>query len=197
MYVTFVPNRSSPPAILLRESYRQVGKVKNRTLANLSGWPPQRIEALQRLLRGEEAGPSAAQPFEITRSRPHGHVAAVVGTLRKIGLHTVIGSQPSRQRGLVEAMIAARILEPRSKLATARGLDPQTMLNTLAEVLGVEGADEDELYEAMDWLVGRQQRIETALAKRHLCEGTLVLYDVSSTYFEGRHCPLADRKSVV
>ena len=191
MYVTVVPNRSSPPAILLRESYREAGKVKNRTLANLSRWPPERIEALRRVLCGEEAGASAAEPFEITRSRPHGHVAAVVGTARKIGLHTLIASQPSRQRGLVEAMIAARIVEPRSKLATARGLDPQSLLNTLAELLAVEGADEDELYEAMDWLLGRQQRIETALAKRHLSDGTLVLYDVSSTYFEGRHCPLA------
>jgi hypothetical protein len=191
MYVTVVPNRSSPPAILLRESYREAGKVKNRTLANLSRWPPERIEALRRVLRGEQPGASTAEPFEITRSRPHGHVAAVVGTLHKIGLHTVIGPQPSRQRGLVEAMIAARILEPRSKLATARGLDPKSLLSTLAEVLEVQGADEDELYEAMDWLLGRQQRIEAALAKRHLSDGTLVLYDVSSTYFEGRHCPLA------
>ncbi len=191
MYVTVVPNRSSPPAILLRESYRQAGKVKNRTLANLSGWPAERIEALRGVLRGESVSPSAAQAFEITRSLPHGHVAAVVGTLRKIGLHSVIASQRSRQRDLVEAMIAARILDPRSKLATARGLDPQTMSSTLAEVLCVEGADEDELYGAMDWLVGRQQRIEAALAKQHLSDGTLVLYDVSSTYFEGRHCPLA------
>ncbi len=191
MYVTTVPNRSSPPAILLRESYREAGKVKNRTLANLSHWPAERIEALRRVLRGEAVGSSVSSPFEIIRSRPHGHVAAVVGSLRKIGLHTLIGSRPSRQRDLVEALVAARILEPRSKLATARALEPQTMSHTLAEVLAVEGADEDELYEAMDWLVGRQQRIETALAKRHLSEGTLVLYDVSSTYFEGQHCPLA------
>ena len=191
MYVTVIPNRSSPPAILLRESYREAGKVKNRTLANLSQWPAERIEALRLVLRGEQVSSSAAQPFEITRSRPHGHVAAVVGTLRKVGLHTAIASQRSRPRDLVEAMIAARILEPGSKLATARGLDPQTISSTLAEVLGVEGADEDELYEAMDWLVGRQQRIEATLAKRHLSDGTLVLYDVSSTYFEGRHCTLA------
>lgn len=191
MYVTVVPNRSSPPAILLRESYREAGKVKNRTLANLSQWPAARIEALRRVLRGEAVVSSVTSPFEITRSRPHGHVAAVVGILRKIGLHTVIASQRSRQRDLVEAMVGARILEPRSKLAMARGLEPQTMSNTLAEVLAVEGADEDELYEAMDWLLGRQQRIETALAKQHLSDGTLVLYDVSSTYFEGRHCPLA------
>ena len=190
MYVVAIPNRGSPPAILLRESYREAGKVKNRTLANLSQWPAERIEALRRVLRGESVSPPAAEAFEITRSQPHGHVAAVVGTLRRIGLPAVIASQRSRQRDLVEAMIAARILEPRSKLATARGLTPQTMSSTLAEVLCVEGADEDELYEAMDWLLGRQQRLEAALAKRHLSDGTLVLYDVSSTYFEGRHGPL-------
>jgi len=193
MYVTVVPNRSSPPAILLRESYREAGKVRNRTLANLSQWPADRIEGLRRVLRGETPGPSTSQPFEIIRSRPHGHVAAVVGTMHRVGLHTVIAAQRSRQRDQVEAMITARILEPASKLATARGLDPQTRSTTLAEVLGVEGADEDALYETMDWLVGRQERIEAALAKQHLSEGTLVLYDVSSTYFEGRHCPLAKR----
>lgn len=196
MYVAVVPNRSSPPAILLRESYREDGKVKNRTLANLSHWPAERIEGLRQLLRGavRVGSPSEGrleESFEVVRSRPHGHVAAVVGTLRRVGLDTLLASRRSRQRELCVAMIAARILEPCSKLATARGFDPQTQLSTLGEVLGVEAADEDELYAAMDWLLPRQGRIEQQLAQRHLGEGTFVLYDVTSTYFEGRRCPLA------
>jgi len=196
MYVAVVPNRSSPPAILLRESYREGGKVKNRTLANLTHWPAERIEGLRQLLRGElragsPSGRRLEESFEVVRSRPHGHVAAVVGTLRRVRLDTVLASRGSRQRELCVAMIAARILEPCSKLATARGFDPQTQLSTLGEVLGVEATDEDDLYAAMDWLLPRQGRIEQQLAKQHLGEGTFVLYDVTSTYFEGRRCPLA------
>ena len=196
MYVAVIPNRSSPPAILLRESYREGGKVRNRTLANLSHWPAERIEGLRQLLRGEPrvgspSGRRLEESFEVVRSRPHGHVAAVVGTLRRLGLDTLLASRRSRQRELCVAMIAARILEPCSKLATARGFDPHTQLSTLGEVLGVEAADEDELYAAMDWLLPRQGRIEEQLAQRHLGEGTFVLYDVTSTYFEGRRCPLA------
>jgi transposase len=196
MYVAVVPNRSSPPAILLRESYREGSQVKNRTLANLSHWPAERIEALRQLLRGEPraaalSGRRLEEGFEVVRSRPHGHVAAVVGTLRRVGLDSLLASRRSRPRELCVGMIAARILEPCSKLATARGFDPQTQLSTLGEVLRVEAADEDELYAAMDWLLPRQGRIEQQLAKRHLGEGTFVLYDVTSTYFEGRHCPLA------
>lgn len=189
MYVAVVPNRGSPPAILLRESYREGRSVRTRTLANLSHWPSAQIETLRRVLRGETlVAPEDA--FEIVRSRPHGHVAAVVGTLRRLGLEQVIASRPSRQRSLVVGMIAARLLAPASKLATARGFDPRTQHSTLGEVLGLEAASAEDLYEAMDWVVARQGRIEAALARRHLQEGALVLYDVTSVVYEGKTCPL-------
>jgi transposase len=194
MYVAVIPNRTSPPAILLRESYREGRTVKNRTLANLSHWPAEQIEALRDVLRGGPARrPSGRLEdcFDVLRSRPHGHVAAVVGTLRRLGVDALLGSRRRRERDLCLAMIAARILDPGSKLATARGLGADGGHTTLGEMLGVEGADEDELYAAMDWLLPRQERIEEELAKRHLGEGTFVLYDVTSTYFEGRRCPLA------
>ena len=190
MYVDTVPNRSSPPAILLRESVREGGKIRKRTLANLSSWSAAKIDALRRLLRGETLIP-AADAFETVRSRPHGHVAAVLGALRRIGLEMLLGAKRRRERDLCVAMIVARILEPRSKLATARALGAETLHSTLGEVLEAETVDEDELYAAMDWLLERQGRIEKQLAARHLSAGTLVLYDVTSTYFEGRHCPLA------
>jgi transposase len=190
MYVEAVPNRNSPPAILLREATREGKKIRKRTLANLSAWPANRIDALRRLLKGEALVP-ASGALHITRSLPHGHVAAVLGTMQRIGLDKAIDSTGSRRRSLALAMIAARILEPRSKLALARGLDAQTAASSLAETLGLATADEDDLYAAMDWLLERQPRIEKRLAKRHLTEGTVVLYDVTSTYFEGRHCPLA------
>jgi transposase len=191
MYVESVPNRNSPPAVLLRESSRQDGKIIKRTLANLSAWPAAQIESLRRVLKGESlVSPSDA--FQIQRSAPHGHVAAVVGTLRRLGLEPILARSPGPERDLVVAMIAARILEPSSKLATARGLHPETATSSLATVLGLDDAiDETQLYRALDWLLARQQSIENALAKRHLSEGSLVLYDLSSTYFEGRHCPLA------
>jgi hypothetical protein len=192
MYITAVPNRNSPPAILLRESYRESGKVKNRTLANLSSWPPAQVEALRQVLRGNASvSPPLEEAFDIIRSRPHGHVAAVVGSVRRTGLERVLGSKPSPNRELSVAMIAARLLAPSSKLATTRALGTDTGDSTLGEVLGVESATEYELYEAMDWLLAQQPRIEGALAKRHLAEGSLVLYDVTSTYFEGRQCSLA------
>ncbi len=191
MYVATIPNRNSPPAILLRESYREGAKVKNRTLANLSHWPAHKIESLRAVLRGETAPAALEQGFEIVRTLPHGHVAAALGTLRRLGLDSLLATKPSRARDLCEAMIVGRLIEPRSKLALVRSLGEQTLSSSLAQVLGASDADADELYEAMDWLLERQERIETALAKRHLTEGTLVLYDVSSTYFEGRHCPLA------
>jgi len=195
MYVAVIPNRSSPPALLLRESFRQGGKVRNRTLANLSHWPPEQIEALRQVLRGGRAALGTVgrleDAFDVVRSRPHGHVAAVVGTLRRVGLASLIASGPSRQRQLCVAMIAARVVEPCSKLATARGFDPQRRHSTLGELLELERCDEEDLYAAMDWLLPRQDRIEAALARRHLEEGTLVLYDITSTYFEGRRCPLA------
>ena len=191
MYVAVVPNRSSPPAILLRESYREGQKVKNRTLANLTGWSDAKIEALRHVLRGGTVGPRLEDAFDIVRSRPHGHVAATLGSLRKVGVQQLLGTKRSRERDLCEAMIAARILSPKSKLATARGLDAATLGSTLGELLGVGDADEDELYGAMDWLLERQTRIEEKLARKHLSEGALVLYDLTSTYFEGRSCSLA------
>ena len=191
MYVAKVPNRGSPPAVLLRESYREAGKVKNRTLANLSAWPDAKVDALSRVLKGQP--PPAADldgTFEITRSLPHGHVAAVLGTARRLGLDELIDPVPSRHRDLVMAMAVAQVIDPGSKLAIARGLRDATAASSLGEVLGAGCCDEDDLYEAMDWLAARQQVIEDALAARHLAGGTLVLYDVSSAAFEGRTCPL-------
>ncbi|GFG93414.1 hypothetical protein MBOU_57770 [Mycobacterium bourgelatii] len=190
MYVTRVPNRGSPPAVLLRESYRDNGKVKTRTLANLSHWPERKVEKLQRALKGLPATRDLAESFEVSRSLPHGHVAAVLGTARTLGVEDLIDATPSRRRDLVTAMLVAQVIAPESKLATARGLRTQTATSSLGEVLGVSGADEDDLYAAMDWALARKDAIETALAARHLNDGTLVLYDVSSAAFEGRTCPL-------
>lgn len=194
MYVVAVPNRNSRPAILLRESYRDGARVRNRTLANLSDWGPARVEALRQLLRGQPVSAARLETaFEIVRSRPHGHVAAVLGTLRRLGVDALLAPRATRPRNLVLAMLVERLLEPRSKLAIARGLDPETLTSTLGEVLGLGRADEDDLYGAMDWLLTQQARIEQALARRHLQDGSLILYDVTSTYFEGRQCPLARR----
>jgi transposase len=191
MYVESVPNRASPPAILLREAARVDGKVVKRTLANLSDWPPVQVDSLRRLLKGETLV-SQTDAFRIQRSIPHGHVAAALGTLRRLGLEPILSRSPCAERDLVVAMIVARILEPASKLATARGFQSETATSSLASVLGLDGAvDETQLYHSLDWLLTRQQSVENALAKRHLAEGSLVLYDLSSTYFEGRHCPLA------
>jgi hypothetical protein len=191
MYVVRVPNRGSPPAILLRESYREAGKVKNRTLANLSAWPEAKVDALTRVLKGQP--PPAADldgAFEITRSLPHGHVAAVLGTARQLGLEELIDPAPSRHRDLVTAMAIAQVIAPDSKLAIARGLREETAASSLGEVLALGSRDEDDLYAAMDYLGARQDAIQDALAARHLAGGTLVLYDVSSAAFEGRTCPL-------
>ena len=191
MYVESVPNRHSPPAILLRESFRQNGKIIKRTLANLSAWPDAQLSALRRVLKGESLV-SVSEAFHIQRAAPHGHVAATLGTLRRLGLEPILSRSRCPERDLVVAMIVARLLEPSSKLATARGFHPETATSSLPAVLGLDTAlDETQLYRALDWLLERQQSIENALAKRHLSEGALVLYDVSSTYFEGRHCPLA------
>jgi transposase len=193
MYVTEIPNRSSPPAILLRESYRENGKVRTRTIANISHLRPAQIDALRTSLSGAVSSPRLSLPdsFLIDRSRPHGHVAAVLGSLRKLQLPTILDPRSSRQRDLVAAMISARILDPASKLATARGLHSDTLHSSLGESLSLDSADETELYAAMDWLLARQPRIERELAKRQLQDGAMVLYDLTSTYFEGRHCPLA------
>jgi hypothetical protein len=190
MYVAKVPNRGSPPAVLLRESYREAGKVKNRTLANLSSWPEAKVDALSRVLKGQPPAAALEGTFEITRSLPHGHVAAVLGTARQLGLEELIDPAPSRQRDLVTAMAVAQVIAPDSKLAIARGLREETAASSLGEVLGAGSCDEDDLYTAMDWLAARQDRIQDALAARHLAGGTLVLYDVSSAAFEGRTCPL-------
>lgn len=193
MYVTEIPNRNSPPAILLRESYRDEGKVKTRTIANISHLRPAQIDALRHSLAGSACVSPLPLPdsFLIDRSRPHGHVAAVLGSLRKLQLPAILDPRSSRQRDLVVAMISARILDPASKLATARGLHSDTLHSSLGESLSLGSADETELYAAMDWLLARQPRIERELAKRHLQDGAMVLYDLTSTYFEGRHCPLA------
>ncbi len=193
MYIDTVPNRSSPPAILLREGWREGGKVKKRTLANLSKWPPEVVEGLRVLLKGGTAVKRLPEAFEIERSLPHGHVAAALGALERLGLPGLIDSRPSPQRDRVLALIAARILHPGSKLAAARGLAEETARDTLGEALGLGEAGEDDLYAAMDWLLKRQPDIERRLAKRRLKEGTLVLYDLTSVYLEGRRCPLAKR----
>ena len=192
MYIDTVPNRNSPPAILLREGWREGGKVKKRTIANLSKWPPEKIETLRRLLKNEPLV-RREEAFDVVRSLPHGHVAAVLGAMEKLGLARVIDPKPSPQRDRVLALVAARILDPGSKLATARGLAEETARDTLGETLGLAEASEDELYAAMDWLLERQDAIERRLAKRRLQEGTLVLYDLTSVYLEGRCCPLAQR----
>jgi transposase len=192
MYVATVPNRNSPPAILLRESYRRDGKVKTRTIANISHLHPHQIDALRSALSGSvaPAGPPLPDAFLVSRSLPHGHAAAVLGCLRNLQLDSILDPVPSHHRDLVIAMIVARILDPASKLATARGLHSDTLHSSLGELLHVDSADESELYQAMDWLLPHQSRIEQELAKRHLSDGGLVLYDLTSTYFEGRHCPL-------
>ena len=192
MYVATVPNRSSPPAILLRESYRQNGKVLNRTLANLSDWPAEKVQSLRAVLRGDRMMPAGEGGFEIRRSLPHGHVVAALATARQIGLDDLLPRRGSRRhRALAFGLIIARLLDPAAKLATARMLDTATASHSLGEVLDLGSVTARELYATLDWLVSEQAFIETALARRHLKEGMLVLYDVTSTYLEGRCCPLA------
>jgi len=190
MYVDEVPNRNSPPAFLLRESYREDGTVRKRTVGNISHLPREQIDGIRRVLKGLPAGPGLQGAFEISRSLPHGHVAAALGTLRSLGLEELIDPVPSRNRNLATAMITARVIEPGSKLATARGLRAATRSSSLGEVCSVDRCDEDDLYDAMDWLLERQDAIEQGLARRHLGASTLVLYDVSSAAFEGKTCPL-------
>ena len=192
MYIESVPNRASPPAILLRESFRDGGRVKKRTLANLSKLPTAAINALRRILRGERLV-SPDDAFSCLRSLPHGHVAAVLATVRKLGLPALLARSPGRHRDLVLALLVARVIDAQSKLATARALTPESAVSTLGEMLDLGTVDPKELYAAMDWLVERQTAIEQRLAKRHLQEHTLVLYDLTSSYVEGTHCELAQR----
>jgi len=203
MYIETVPNRGSPPAILLRESYRDGKSVRKRTLLNLTHWPAEHVEGLRGILKGGVVLPPGDEPFAIERSLPHGAVAAVLGVTRAIGLDTIIepkrpksarepGRASHRPGDLVVAMIVSRIIAPASKLATAKALDPATAASSLGVELALGDVREDELYAGLDWLLERQGAIETALAKRHLKGGTLVLYDVSSSYVEGRCCPLAN-----
>ena len=185
MYVETVPNRNSPPAILLREGRREGKKVHKRTLANLTHWPKDKIERLRRVLKNEPLV-HPDQLFLIERSLPHGHVEILLEAMRRLKLPALIDPRPSPKRDRVLAMILQRLLHPASKLATTR----LWHTTTLAEELSLEDTDEDDLYEAMDWLLERQDRIERKLAKRHLAEGDPVLYDVSSSYYEGQTCPL-------
>ena len=188
MYIDIVPNRKSPPAVLLRENHREGGKIVKTTIANLSKCPPEAIEALRLALRGVELVPKE-EFFAVEKSTPHGHVQTVLGLMRKLGVDSLLASRPCRERNLVMAMVAQRVLNPVSKLATTR----QWHTTTLAQELGVEDADANELYAAMDWLNQRQGRIEKKLAKRHLEEGAVVLFDVSSSSYHGHKCPLAQR----
>jgi hypothetical protein len=190
MYIESVPNRGSPPAILLRESFREDGRVRKRTVANLSAWPAPLVEGFRTLLKGGVA--VAADGIRIRRALPHGHAAAVLGTIRAIGLDRLLG-KPSDKRlaPLAIALIASRLVSPASKLATARELAADTAASSLGRLLGLGAVDEVELYRALDWLGARQGAIEAALARRHLKDGALVLYDVSSSWLEGRCCELA------
>lgn len=190
MYVAVVPNRDSRPAVLLRESYRDGGKVRNRTLKNLSDWPAERIALLRAVLRGDPLVP-AGEGLEIVRALPHGHVLAALGTARRIDLERLLPRGPARRRQLALALIVARLLEPAAKLATARALDATTASHSLGATLGLERVSAKEVYAALDWLGQAQPAIERALARRHLRDGTLVLYDVTSSYLEGRCCELA------
>src|ERR1700747_1369799 len=186
MYVAVIPNRGSPPAILLRERYREAGKTKNRTLANLSGWPAERIEQLRAVLRGDKLLP-AAEAVEIVRARPHGHVLAALGTARRIALDTLLPRRaPQRRRDLALALIVARLLEPAAKLATARMLDPATASHSLGEVLGLGTVAAKEVYAALDWLGREQPFIEATLARRPLHLSRRALLQTGATRLQPR-----------
>jgi hypothetical protein len=191
MFIETVPNRNSPPAILLRETWREGGKVKKRTLLNLTSWPAEHVEGLRILLKGGTALPPGEAPFSIMRSLPHGHVAAILGAIRATGLDRILGPEGNRPRDLILAMIVNRIIAPGSKLATARLLDEPTACTSAGKVLGLGPIEASELYQALDWLLVRQPDVEKKLARKHLKGGCLVLYDVSSSYVEGRCCDLA------
>jgi hypothetical protein len=198
MYIESVPNRNSPPAVLLRESFREGGRTRKRTLANLSNWLTELVEGLRTLLKGGTALAPGAAPEGLTlqRALPHGHVAAVLGQARQLDLPRRLlgrggGAQAARSRDLVLAMLIQRLVAPGSKLATVRALALETANSSLGALLGLGAVQEREIYAALDWLGEQQARVERTLARRHLADGTLVLYDVSSSYLEGSCCPLA------
>lgn len=192
MYIATIPNRNSPPAILLRESYRESGKVKTRTLGNLSHLPNHVIDIIRRSLKGETFL-STKDGFEKINSWHHGHVDAVLIAMKRLGFDRLLSSRKCKERDIVQAMVVGRILEPdnelNSKLANTRWWD----ITTLPSMLGLHGVDEDDLYGAMDWLLERKDKIEKKLSDRHLNRGGIVLYDLTSSYFEGVTCPLAAR----
>ena len=192
MYIERVPNRNSPPAVLLRESYREGDRIKKRTLANLSSLPDDVVDNMKMVLKGAKVSIESAIPsnFEIIRSVPHGHVAAILEIISRLGLSKIISSRSSHQKNLVIAMIVARIINPKSKLATARGFNYQTCSHSLGQLLNIETVTEEQLYSALDWLLDNQEKIEEKLAKKHLISGSLVLYDVTSSYLEGTKCEL-------
>ena len=191
MFIDVVPNGRSAPAVLLRESYREGKRVRKRTLANLSGLPPALIDGLRVLLRGGKVVGSAEEALEIRRALPHGHVLAALSVIRDLGLERLLDRTPSRQRSLAIALIAWRVVAPSSKLAAVRALSEETATTSLGHELGLGAIKEAEIYAALDWLGERQAKVERALTRRHLVDGTLVLYDVSSSYLEGRCCELA------
>ena len=193
MYIEAIPNRDSPPAVLLRESYREDGKVKKRTLANISCLPPEVIEGLKVLLKGGVAVPSTEEVFTVERSLPHGHVAAVLGAARDCGAEDWFDAAPPALARTLLGMLVARVISPGSKLATWRMLGDDTAAHSLGRVLGLGSLEPDDLYRALDWLHDAQPSIEKRLARKHLAGSTLVLYDLTSTWMTGRHCPLAAR----
>ena len=187
MHIDRIPShQGSHVSYLLRQSYRDQGKVKHRTLANLTPMPMPAIDAIRAILKGRLVG-DLETAFDVERSRPHGHVLAVLGVVRQLGLDKLLATRPQRERELVVAMVVRQVIKPSSKLAYARSWQN----TTLGSLLGVEDADEADLYQALDWLHERQVKVEAQLAQRHLHNGSLVLYDLTSTVVEGRRCPLA------
>ena len=190
-HIESIPNRANKPAILLREAWREGSRIRKRTIANLSRFPPAFVDGFRIILRGGVAVEDLSDLLHVERSWAHGHVAAVLGTCRRLGLERILHRRPSRQRDLALAAVVARVLAPDSKLATARRLSPDTADSSLGTVLGLGPVSGNEMLALLDWLLARQQWIQTSLANRHLQDATLILYDVSSSYLEGRRCPLA------
>lgn len=188
MYIDIVPNRRSQPAVLLRESVRVGGKIVKKTLGNLTGLPPERIAAVRLALAGKAQVP-AESLVEVLKSRPHGHVKAIRLAMDRLGMAGLLSSKPCRERDVILAVLAQRLVEPATKLRSVR----EFSLTTVGEEFGVEDATADQVYAAMDWLLGRQKLIEKKLARRHVREGDVLFYDVSCSSYHGTHCPLAKR----